>query len=148
MNPTETPPPKSPAPDIGDTLSETKPHKKRWAIVRGILFTAFVSLIVSATIYYGQDIDPNLSIFFSAHIFLLIIFFAASLVITITRRLFSEEALLLFIILDALFLAYYSYTMVIHYFAVLFPAFIQYLAIFIAIGSVFLLFIGYALSSR
>ncbi len=134
--------------DEESDLSAINPPKSRWSIVRSVLYTAIITFIVSITIYYGQEIDPNLSVFFSAHLALLVLFFAGSLVVTITRRLFSEDSLFLFIILDGLFFGYYSYVMTIHYFSVLFPAFIQYIAIIIAIGSVFLLFIGYAFSSR
>ena len=136
------------ATDLEGVPSAFNPPKSRWSIVRTVLYTAIITFIVSITIYYGQDIDPNLSVFFSAHLALLALFFAGSLVITITRRLFSEDSLFLFIILDGLFFAYYSYTMTIHYFSALFPAFIQYIAIIIAIGSVFLLFIGFAFCSR
>lgn len=128
--------------------SGSKPEKSRWSIIRSILFTAFVSLIVLISLFYGQDVDSNLSVFFSAHLVLLTLFTASSLVLTLTRRSFSDESLFLFIILDALFLAYYSYLMTIHYFAILFPAYIQIIAILIALGSTFLLFTGFALASR
>ncbi len=136
------------APEYESLSSGSKPEKSRWSIVRSLLFTIFASLVVLIFLFYGQDVDANLSTFFYAHLALLLIFASASIVLTATRRSFSDESLFLFIILDALFLAYYSYLMTMYYFSILFPTYIQFIAILIALGSTFLLFIGFALASR
>lgn len=128
--------------------SSARPKSRRWAIARATLYTAFTSIMVLITLFYGQFRVANLSDFFSAHLVLLILFSVGSLIITITQRSFIDETLFLFIILNALFLGYYSYLMTIYYFSALFPAYIQIIAGIIALGSAFLLFIGFALVSR